>query len=857
MLELKSVRKEYISGDETVHALKGINLSFRNSEFVSVLGPSGCGKTTMLNIIGGLDQYTSGDLVINGKSTKSYKDKDWDVYRNHSIGFVFQSYNLIPHQTVLANVELSLTLSGVSKEERRKRAKQVLEKVGLKSQMHKKPGQMSGGQMQRVAIARALINDPDILLADEPTGALDSETSVQVMELLKEISKEKLVIMVTHNPDLAGRYSTRIIKLLDGEVTGDSDPFDGNDTPKESQIKKGEKTSMSFKTALSLSLNNLVTKKGRTILTAFAGSIGIIGIALILSFSNGVRTYIDNVQEDTLSGYPISIEKTSVDAMGIMEAMQGMTKETESDDGVVRSTPVINDMIETFTDKREENNLKKFKKYLEQRKDDLDELTTDIQYDYGFDVNIYNEKGEGGIVKANPSELLSELGFGQMEEMQSMMGGSSAGSSSVFSPIVGDEELLNAQYDMLEGRWPEKYDEAVILLDKNGNISDYTLYTLGLMDQQELIDNYNALLDGKEIKEAEQKSYKYSDLLNIKFKLILNTDFYKKENGIWIDKSDNEKFMEKVCRKSADIKIVGIVKPSQESIGNEHRGGVLYENGLQKYIMDSVKESKVVKEQKKNKKINVFTGMEFSDESEIDPDKLSDEQKMQLASMSEKELAEFMQIYSDNANATYDDNLRLLGYVDENDPSCINIYAKDFDSKDAVAQIIDEYNDIQTDKGREGNVITYSDVVGTMMNSVTAIIDIISYVLIAFVSVSLIVSSIMIGIITYISVLERTKEIGILRAVGASKRDISRVFNAETFIVGSLAGILGIAVTLIINIPVNIFLGGALGISAVANLPAVPAVVLIVLSILLTVIAGIIPSRLAAKKDPVVALRTE
>ncbi len=862
MLELKNITKDYRSGAEVVHALKGVSLKFRDSEFVSILGQSGCGKTTLLNIIGGLDQYTSGDLIINGKSTKEYKNKDWDVYRNHSVGFVFQSYNLIPHQTVLANVELALTLSGVSKSERRKRAMEVLDKVGLSSQIHKKPNQMSGGQMQRVAIARALINDPDILLADEPTGALDSETSVQVMEILKEISKDKLVVMVTHNPELAKQYSTRIIRLLDGEVTDDSAPCadEEKDLPEKEKKdrKKGKKTSMSFYTALSLSLNNLFTKKGRTILTSFAGSIGIIGIALILSFSNGVQTYINGLEEDTLSGYPITIEESTMDMTVIMEAMQSMNQsDVKHDDGKVHSTPMVNDIITAMADKQEKNNLKDFKVYLEEHESELNELTSDIQYGYGFDLNIYNADGVGGIVRVNPNEILNKMGFGEMAEVQSMMGTEQMSGTTVFSPIIGGETLLNSQYEVIAGNWPQNDNEVVLELDQNGNISDYTLYSLGLMDQDELVDNYNALMSGEEVKDVEEKTYTYEELLDISFKLLLNTDFYQKENGVWVDKSSDEEYMKTVCEDALTIDVVGIVMPKESSVSGNRMGGVLYPSGLQDYVIDHVGDSEIAKEQQENPDINVFTGMAFSGGKDLDMESLTQEQQMQLAAMSEQERTQFMQTYAEQSSATYDSNLRLLGVVDRDNPASISIYAKDFDSKESVAQLIEDYNTQQTNAGNEGNVITYSDIVGTMMDSVTMIVDIVSYVLIAFVSVSLIVSSIMIGIITYISVLERTKEIGILRAIGASKKDISRVFNAETFIVGLCAGVLGIGITLLLNIPINYFLGNALGVSGLASLPVAAAAILIVLSMLLTVIAGLIPSRIAAKKDPVVALRTE
>lgn len=856
MLELKNIKKNYISGNEKVRALKGISLNFRENEFVSILGQSGCGKTTLLNIIGGLDSYTSGDLIINGKSTKKYRAKDWDTYRNHSVGFVFQSYNLIPHQTVLSNVELALTLSGVSKEERRKRAIDVLTKVGLKEQMHKKPNQMSGGQMQRVAIARALVNDPDILLADEPTGALDSATSVQIMELLKEVSKDRLVIMVTHNPELAEKYSTRIINLLDGEVTSDSNPYKGKGKIKEA--KKG-KTSMSFLTALSLSLNNLMTKKGRTLLTAFAGSIGIIGIALIMSLSNGVQNYIDRVEQDTLSSYPLTIEKSSMDMGVMMEAVMGMQNSTSKDykDGKVHTNAIMNDLLDMMSSKMATNNLEEFKKFLDSDKE-IKKYINDVQYGYGLTVNVYNENSEHGIVKVNPTEIVEKMGMSDMKDMQAKMNVSETfGSFDVWTELLNNKDTLKDQYDLVKGAWPSKYNEVVLILDEGGNISDYSLYALGIMDPDELADKFNDLLDGKKVDKVKSKTYSYDELINMTFKLILPTDYYEKENDMWVDKSDDEEYLKKIIKNGEEIKVVGIIKPNEESIITNPYGGVGYTSDLQKHIMEKTNDTEIAKDQMENKDINVFTGLEFNSADKFDYSSLSREQQMYLMDLPQEEMANLINSFTENMTATYESNLQKLGIAELDKPSSINIYPKDFDAKEEIASLIDKYNQKQTDNKKDENVISYSDVVGSMMSSVTTIVDIVSYVLMAFVSVSLIVSSIMIGIITYISVLERTKEIGILRAIGASKKDISRVFNAETFIIGLVAGVLGIVITLLLNIPINMVLKNLIDVSNIASLPLTPALILIAISMILTVIAGLIPAKMASKKDPVEALRTE
>ncbi|MEF2782044.1 MAG: ABC transporter ATP-binding protein/permease [Clostridium sp.] len=859
MLELKDIKKDYVSGNETVHALKGISLSFRENEFVSILGQSGCGKTTMLNIIGGLDQYTSGDLIINGTSTKNYKARDWDTYRNHTIGFVFQSYNLIPHQNVLSNVELALTLSGVPKEERRRRAKEALIKVGLEDQMYKRPNQMSGGQMQRVAIARALVNNPDVLLADEPTGALDSETSVAIMELLKEVAKDKLVIMVTHNPELAEKYSTRIINLLDGNIVSDSNPVGLKEEIKQTSLSL-KKTSMSFLTALSLSLNNLMTKKTRTFLTAFAGSIGIIGIALILSLSNGVQNYIDGVEKDTLSSYPITIEDNSMNMDVMMETMMGMGQNQKTyNDAKIHSRQMINDILKTMSEEMETNNMEAFKDYLD-NDNTFREHAKAIEYAYNLSIQSYYQDDQGEWIRSNPNELMDKLGFSEvisarnsfMGSFTSMMPG-----NDVWQKLPSTTSMRDEQYEVVEGRWPTAYNEVVISVDKDNQINDFVLYSLGFMDQQELVDNYNAILNGEEVKEGKAQSYTVDELLNKKFKLLLNTDYYKKVNNIWMDMSEDEDYITDKVKDAQDINIVGIIKAKENTVSSSEMGGIYYTDELQEYVIDQSNNSEIVKDQKENKDVNVLTGTKFSDSKTLNMSNLSDEQKMALASLSQEELTQYMSAYSENANATYESNLEKFGAIDLDNPSSISIYANSFDDKEAIADLINAYNTKQEDAGNESNVISYNDIVGTMMESVTSIIDMISYVLMAFVSVSLIVSSIMIGIITYISVLERTKEIGILRSIGASKKDISRVFNAETFLIGLTSGLLGIGITVLLNIPISMIVEDLTGVANIASLPYAGGIILILISLILTVIAGLIPSRIASKKDPVEALRTE
>ena len=864
MLQLKNIYKVYETGDLKQTALDGVSLNFRESEFVAILGQSGSGKTTMLNIIGGLDQYDKGDLIINGKSTKEFKDRDWDAYRNHSIGFVFQSYNLIPHQTVLSNVELALTLSGVSKTERRKRAKEVLERVGLGKQLHKRPSQMSGGQMQRVAIARALINDPDILLADEPTGALDSETSVQIMDLLKEISKDKLIIMVTHNPELAEEYANRIIKLRDGNIVDDSNPCRIEDLQvnKERGERKLSKTSMSFGTALSLSLNNLKTKKARTLMTAFAGSIGIIGIALILSLSSGVKSYIAKVQEDTLSSYPVSIESQTVDMASMMENMMGMGREEENNDlDKVYSRNIMTGMIESMSAQMSKNDLKSFKEYLETGNTNIDNYANVIQYGYDLGLQIYKGDTSNGIVKVSPESVYDKLGFGGMSN--SPMPGATGGFK-VWTELLGNQTLLESQYDVVAGTWPKSYDEILLVVDKNNEISDAYLYSIGLLDDSELENKMNKIQSGEEVKETtEVSSYSYEDILNLTYKLVLNSDYYEKDNNIWVDKSENSIYMKKLLDNALELKVVGIVKPSEEAVSASINGAIAYTSDLTEYVVNNINDSEIVKEQKDNPEVNVFTGLKFetdendSTNSPIDMSTLTDEEKAYLASLSQEELSALMKQQNNSTKATYEDNLSLLGCVDLSNPSTINIYPKDFEAKESIEDIISDYNEEKIDQGKDEYVVTYNDMVGLMMSSVTSIIDIISYVLIAFVAISLIVSSIMIGIITYISVLERTKEIGILRSIGASKKDISRVFNAETLIVGFAAGAMGILVTVILNIPINMIIKSVANISDVSKLPVEGGVILVVISMVLTVIAGLIPSKIAAKKDPVEALRTE
>ena len=878
MLQLKNIVKDYVSGDTTVQALKGIDITFRDSEFVSILGQSGCGKTTLLNIIGGLDQYTSGDLIINGRSTTKYKDSDWDTYRNHTIGFVFQSYNLIPHQSVLSNVELALTLSGVSKAERRKRAVEVLEKVGLGDQIHKKPNQMSGGQMQRVAIARALVNNPDILLADEPTGALDSATSIQIMELLKEISKDRLIIMVTHNPELAEKYSSRIVRLLDGKVTDDTMPYEPTDSrvtenSKAKRAKKKKGTSMSFLTALSLSANNLMTKKGRTLLTAFAGSIGIIGIALILALSSGFQSYIKRVEEDTLSSYPIAIEEEQVDYSSMMSAFMGqhVGEASEKEDGKIYSNNIISEMLNSMMSQVQVNNLADFKKFIEDGSNCFDELVSDIQYGYSTTLNIYKEDTSDGIVRVNPSTVLDTIGMGQLSGMSgssmmssSMMGG---GSWDVWSELIGNRTLLESQYDVIAGRWPDAYNEIVLIVDENNEISDYALYALGLKDQNEVADTMTRLAKGEEVV-SYKTEYTYEDILDLRYRLIVNTDFYSynEENNSYTDVRDDEDSYRAAIADGIQLQVVGILRPDPDAVTGAVSGSVGYTSALMEYVINQINASDIVKKQAAAPETDVITGLPFTKEGEevementFDITTLTPEQQAYLASLSQEELDTLMASYMQptTSSATYEGNMEAFGVADLEKPSSIMIYPVDFASKDMISDKISEYNDAVRAEGREEAVINYTDYIGLMMSSISTIINAISYVLIAFVAISLVVSSIMIGIITYISVLERTKEIGILRSIGASKHDISMVFNAETLIVGFVSGAMGIIVTMLLIIPINAIIKNLSGISNVAGLPWLAALVLVLISMALTFIAGLIPAKMAAKKDPVVALRSE
>ncbi len=985
MLTLKDIHKEYPAGDIKVAALRGVSISFRKNEFVSILGPSGCGKTTLLNIVGGLDQYTSGDLVIDGRSTKDFKDADWDAYRNHSIGFVFQSYNLIPHQSVLSNVELALTISGVSKAERRKRAKEALEKVGLGSEINKRPNQMSGGQMQRVAIARALVNNPEILLADEPTGALDSETSVQIMELLKEIAKDRLVIMVTHNPELAETYSTRIIRILDGQITGDTNPYD---EPK-AEEKNAEKTkkekrirnrSMSFGTALALSLNNLRTKKGRTLLTSFAGSIGIIGIALILAISNGVTNYINRVQEDTLSSYPISIQKETVDMSSLITTMMNANAADEEERhelDAVYANRVMYELMSTLSNTEvQTNNLIAFKSYIK-RTPAFKEYASAIDYSYALDFHIYTKDKEGAIIKSDIEALMKEM-FAESAGSSGAMGGNMGmfASYGIWQEMLAGtdgeplSDLFYDQYDLVYGAWPENYNEIVLIVDKNNEISDVVLYSLGLKTTEEMKEEMRASMMG-ETEMGVIEKWSYEDICDMTFKMILPPDFYQKnKDGTYTDLSASEAGISFLydSEKPIELKVSGIIRPNDDAVSSMMTGSIGYTSALTEYAIERAAESEIVKAQLADPTVDVISGLPYKTEGE---EEISDSEKARMIkahfdtltvaekaalyteiksvmpemelqaatmqtmsqytmeqlkalavqsyaeqmgitdtaeiekyidAMSEEELqaalmngiaaqiaaqyaetvraqlamqtaetlailfdaetfteaeyAGFFDLYmpKTTSDMTYERTLSLLGYVDKDSPSAINIYAASFENKDEIAALIKEYNNGVS----EADKINYTDYVALLMSSITLVINAISYVLIAFVSVSLVVSSIMIGIITYISVLERTKEIGILRAIGASKKNISRVFNAETAIVGFASGAIGIGITLLLILIANPILHAVTDIQILnASLPPVGAVILVVLSVGLTLVAGLIPSRVAAKKDPVVALRTD
>ncbi len=882
MLQLKNIVKNYEMGDTKVEALKGVSVNFRKNEFVSVLGQSGCGKTTLLNIIGGLDNYTSGDLVINGRSTKKFKDSDWDTYRNHSIGFVFQNYNLIPHQTVLSNVELALTLSGVSPNERRKRAVRALERVGLGDQIHKKPNQMSGGQMQRVAIARAIVNEPDILLADEPTGALDSETSVQIMELLKEISNDRLIIMVTHNPELAEAYSTRIIRLLDGRVLDDSRPYteivdeDVNSSAKD----KGKKASMSFLTALSLSANNLWTKKGRTFLTAFAGAIGIIGIALILSLSDGFQKYIDRVQEETLSNYPITIEAESVDLSAMFSSLSGEARnnaeeEKEKESGedkkdVVKSLDVSTNMYNAMVSKRNVNDLAEFKKYLDDPANGFSELVSAVRYTYDINIKIYGKDLNGNTLRVNPSTVMDSMGMGNMSSVYSMYSSMPAmrmmgTDMDIFGELIDNPALLEQQYEVVAGSWPKDKTEMVFVINERNYVEDMALFTLGLKDQSTL----KAFLKNESIEPSGKDEYSYDEILGLRFRCILDTDYYEQSaegKGWEVVDEDSDNF-KSILDNGLELKIVGIVRPRPEATATAISGTIGYTKDLTRYIIEETNNSAIVKAQMADREKDVFTGKPFADSenaaeaenSAMDLSSLTPEQQAYLATLSEEEIANLRKQMAAGAvsEATYDGNLKALGVCDLSEPSSISIYPKDFESKDTIADKIKEYNAKCEAEGNEGAKISYTDFIGLMMSSISTIINAITYVLIAFVAISLVVSSIMIAIITYISVLERTKEIGILRSIGASKKDVSRVFNAETLIEGLVSGSLGVLVTVLLNIPINMIIKHFAGLSNISALPPVYGAILVLISVVLTVFAGLIPAGMAAKRDPVEALRSE
>ena len=912
MLILKNIIKDYVTGDTTVRALNDVSINFRESEFVSILGPSGCGKTTLLNLIGGLDKYTSGDLIINGKSTKNFTDDNWDTYRNHSIGFVFQSYNLIPHQSVLANVELALTLSGVSKKERRERAITALKQVGLGDHINKRPNQMSGGQMQRVAIARALINNPDILLADEPTGALDSETSVQIMDLLKEISKDKLIIMVTHNPDLAYEYSNRIIKCVDGKVIDDSNPyepeaqdFENEKIKAEEEKKKGRKPSMSMVTAFGLSMRNLATKKGRTFLTAFAGSIGIIGIALVLALSTGIQNYVDKVQNDTLMAYPMSVEREAVNTDNMMSAVMGMGEEMMNSSNTLDKV-YVNDMftelINTFIAQSSSNNIKSFKKYIDDNWETFRGLCNDIQFKYSTPLNIYKADTSKGVVKVNPNTAMADMGNNMMAGMEGFM---SSSMMDAWIELIGDNDVVSRQYDVIYGRLPQAKNEVVLMVDANNEINELLLYALGVKDQNQLSSNIMGALSGNGEMKAEEQSFSYEEICDMKFKLVLNCDYMVKDKktGLWSDKSANLSYVRKLVDKGLEISIVGIIRPDEDNVLSVGTGGIGYTTELMEYALDYTKNSQVVKEQLANTHKDVITGLEFMemtvndfdlvdidmslinmdyldigpfmsfaadiDLSEVDIMDMSSlfsfgdmtdlQKKLMEGYLNDEQVLALKQAYIDtiNAECSYENTMKILGYQPADTPTSIYFYPKSFESKEELNEMIGYYNEQVTADGHAEYEISPTDPVGMLLSSVTKIIDIVTYVLVMFVAISLVVSSIMIGIITYISVLERTKEIGILRAIGASKGDVSSVFNAETIIVGLAAGLLGIGCTLLLEIPINFLLDYLTNTGAAAVLPFGAAVTLVCISMGLTFIAGLVPSSLAAKKDPVEALRTE
>ena len=909
MLQVKEICKKYETGDLVQTALDKVSLNLRDNEFVAILGPSGSGKTTLLNIIGGLDRYDKGDLIINGISTKKYKDRDWDSYRNHTIGFVFQSYNLIPHQSVLANVELALTISGISRKERRNRAKRALEEVGLGNQLHKKPNQMSGGQMQRVAIARALVNNPDILLADEPTGALDTETSIQVMELLKEVAKDRLVVMVTHNPELAEDYATRIVKLRDGQIVDDSDPYIVDESKlKSPEHKNMGKAKMSFLTSLSLSFNNLLTKKARTLLTSFAGSIGIIGIALILALSNGVNTYISDIQKSTMSSYPITIDAQTMDLTSIMSE-GGPQGESDGEtnhklDGIYSNGSSL-EMASSVTTSITENNLTEFKKYLDDSDSEINQYVGEngVVYSYDTQFGVYTYDDDGAFVNTDGSTLEDENStssnsmMGGMSPMSSMMGIT----SSNFEELIPgqDDKLISSaiteSYEVVYGEWPQAYDEVILALDENNEISTTVLYQLGILPTEEYKDLMDKIEEGEEVT-VETERYDYEDICNKEFYMIPACDTYiENDDGTFTCVADDTEEMEKLMEDAVKLKVVGVVRPTEDNDNVAISSALGYTKALTEYIIQHTNESDVVKAQKDSEKVNVLNGLTFSpddDDAKIEDAKtylkdmgVTEKAEMcrtimqatassdlqtanQISSMNETQLAAMLDKYLEDpeddvllsiydnyiSSGTYDDNMETFGVVSLDAPSSISIYADSFEAKDSISECIENYNN----DADEEDKITYTDYVGLLMSSVTTIINVISYVLIAFVAVSLVVSSIMIGIITYISVLERTKEIGILRAIGASKHNITQVFNAETFIIGLCSGLIGIGISLLALIPANAIIHAVVGTTAVnASLPATSAVILVALSVILTLIGGFIPSKKAAKKDPVLALRSE
>ena len=885
VIELQNIKRNFQVGDETVHALRGVSFSITEGEFVTIMGTSGSGKSTLLNTLGCLDTPTSGEYLLDGVSVRTMSKPQRAILRNRKIGFVFQNYNLLPKTTAVENVELPLMYnSAISAAERRRRAIEALIAVGLGDRLEHKSNQMSGGQMQRVAIARALVNDPDILLADEPTGALDTETSVQIMEILKEIAKDRLIIMVTHNPELAEQYSTRIIRLLDGQITDDTDAYSEEQMKadiqeKEQKLsdaqtgkkKKKAKTSMSFFTALSLSMNNLMTKKTRTLLTAFAGSIGIIGIALILSISNGIQDYIDRVQRDTLSSYPVQLQSQTMDISSMIEMMTGSDKDSvEHDKDKVYSNMIMSEMMNTMISDVKNNNLKSFKKYIDDNKDEISTYASDIRYSYNVDINIYDTDTSDGVTQLNPSTIMNTI-YGTNTSQGSMS--AMYTNADVWNQLPGNQDLLDSQYDMVAGRWPQQYNEVVLVVDENNEIDDYTLYSLGFKDPDEVTAMYKRMMTG-ETYDTEETEYTYDEILDRKFQMILPTDYYRynAEKNIWEDMREDETYMKNVVDNGTQIQVCGIIRQKEDAVNTAIRSGVGYTKELMQYLMQGVNDSEVAKAQLADETTDIFTGIPFDNDK--DTPITMDDVNAYVATLSEQEQAQ-MQAYmsqmteeqilqqfsqslkAQTTEATFEGNKEKLGITNEDNPSEIDLYAASFEAKEKLEDIISDYNKKATDEGRDEDVINYTDYVGIMMSSVSTIITAISAVLIAFVAISLVVSSIMIGIITYISVLERTKEIGILRSIGASKKDVSRVFNAETLIEGFVSGALGIVITLILCIPANRIIENVTTIAGVAKLPVAGAVILVIISMVLTLIAGFVPAKMAAKKDPVVALRTE